>query len=68
MPAALLPARAARRGLVLGVIGPGDRALLRTVYARDEASSSCSPSRSCSCFQDVLRFFWGANRSSWATW
>ena len=38
-----------------------DRALLRTVYARDEAFQLLLTFALVLMFQDVLRFFWGAN-------
>jgi len=48
-------------GLVLGVIGPFIEALLRTVYRRDEAFQLLLTFALVLMFQDVLRFFWGAN-------
>jgi branched-chain amino acid transport system permease protein len=48
-------------GLVLGLIGPAIEALLRTVYARDEAFQLLLTFALVLMFQDVLRFFWGAN-------
>jgi branched-chain amino acid transport system permease protein len=48
-------------GLLLGVIGPAIEALLRTVYARDEAFQLLLTFALVLMFQDVLRFFWGAN-------
>ncbi|MEO8303301.1 MAG: branched-chain amino acid ABC transporter permease [Betaproteobacteria bacterium] len=48
-------------GLVLGVIGPAIEALLRTVYDRDEAFQLLLTFALVLMFQDVLRFFWGAN-------
>ena len=48
-------------GLVLGLIGPVIEALLRTVYNRDEAFQLLLTFALVLMFQDVLRFFWGAN-------
>src|SRR5215207_2619252 len=48
-------------GLVLGLIGPAIEALLRTVYNRDEAFQLLLTFALVLMFQDVLRFFWGAN-------
>ena len=48
-------------GLVLGLIGPVIEALLRTVYHRDEAFQLLLTFALVLMFQDVLRFFWGAN-------
>jgi branched-chain amino acid transport system permease protein len=48
-------------GVVLGVIGPVIEALLRTVYDRDEAFQLLLTFALVLMFQDVLRFFWGAN-------
>jgi branched-chain amino acid transport system permease protein len=48
-------------GLLLGVIGPAIEALLRTVYDRDEAFQLLLTFALVLMFQDVLRFFWGAN-------
>ena len=48
-------------GLVLGVIGPAIELLLRTVYDRDEAFQLLLTFALVLMFQDVLRFFWGAN-------
>lgn len=48
-------------GLLLGVIGPAIEALLSTVYARDEAFQLLLTFALVLMFQDVLRFFWGAN-------
>jgi branched-chain amino acid transport system permease protein len=60
MPPAL-PAGAHPLGLALGVIGPSIEALLRTVYHRDEAFQLLLTFALVLMFQDVLRFFWGAN-------
>src|SRR4030095_13521698 len=48
-------------GILLGVIGPFIEALLRTVYHRDEAFQLLLTFALVLMFQDVLRFFWGAN-------
>ncbi|HET7729800.1 MAG TPA: branched-chain amino acid ABC transporter permease [Usitatibacter sp.] len=47
--------------VLLGVIGPAIEALLRTVYHRDEAFQLLLTFALVLMFQDVLRFFWGAN-------
>jgi branched-chain amino acid transport system permease protein len=47
--------------ILLGVIGPAIEALLRTVYHRDEAFQLLLTFALVLMFQDVLRFFWGAN-------
>ena len=59
-PAMFLPVLIAS-GLLLGVIGPVIEALLRTVYDRDEAFQLLLTFALVLMFQDVLRFFWGAN-------
>ena len=48
-------------GVLLGLIGPLIEALLRTVYDRDEAFQLLLTFALVLMFQDVLRFFWGAN-------
>ncbi|HVE48780.1 MAG TPA: branched-chain amino acid ABC transporter permease [Casimicrobiaceae bacterium] len=48
-------------GLLLGLIGPPIEALLRTIYHRDEAFQLLLTFALVLMFQDVLRFFWGAN-------
>src|SRR5262247_289797 len=48
-------------GLLLGVIGPAIEALLRTVYNRDEAFQLLLTFALVLMFQDVLRYFWGAD-------
>src|SRR6188508_3164980 len=48
-------------GVALGLIGPIIEALLRTVYHRDEAFQLLLTFALVLMFQDVLRFFWGAN-------
>jgi branched-chain amino acid transport system permease protein len=59
-PAFFLPVLLAS-GLLLGIIGPAIEALLRTVYDRDEAFQLLLTFALVLMFQDVLRFFWGAN-------
>ena len=48
-------------GVLIGAIGPAIEALLRTVYARDEAFQLLLTFALVLMFQDVLRFFWGPN-------
>jgi len=48
-------------GLALAIIGPPIELLLRPVYHRDEASQLLLTFALVLMFQDVLRFFWGAN-------
>ena len=48
-------------GILLGLIGPAIEALLRTIYARDEAFQLLLTFALVLMFQDVLRFFWGPN-------
>jgi branched-chain amino acid transport system permease protein len=48
-------------GVLLGLVGPFIEALLRTVYERDEAFQLLLTFALVLMFQDVLRFFWGAN-------
>jgi len=48
-------------GVLVGLIGPAIEALLRTVYHRDEAFQLLLTFALVLMFQDVLRFFWGAN-------
>ena len=48
-------------GIALGAIGPFIEALLRTIYHRDEAFQLLLTCALVLMFQDVLRFFWGAN-------
>ena len=48
-------------GIALGAIGPAIEALLRTIYHRDEAFQLLLTFALVLMFQDVLRFFWGAN-------
>ena len=61
MPAGLFLPVLLASGLLLGVIGPAIEALLRTVYDRDEAFQLLLTFALVLMFQDVLRFFWGAN-------
>jgi branched-chain amino acid transport system permease protein len=48
-------------GLVAGLIGPFIEALLLTVYQRDEAFQLLLTFALVLMFQDILRFFWGAD-------
>jgi branched-chain amino acid transport system permease protein len=48
-------------GVLLAAIGPLIELLLRTVYRRDEAFQLLLTFALVLMFQDVLRFFWGAN-------
>ena len=48
-------------GIVLAAIGPFIELILRTVYRRDEAFQLLLTFAFVLMFQDVLRFFWGAN-------
>ena len=48
-------------GVLLAAIGPFIELLLRTVYKRDEAFQLLLTFALVLMFQDVLRFFWGAN-------
>ncbi|MBK7659122.1 MAG: branched-chain amino acid ABC transporter permease [Betaproteobacteria bacterium] len=48
-------------GILLGAIGPFIEALLLTVYKRDEAFQLLLTFALVLMFQDVLRYFWGAN-------
>jgi branched-chain amino acid transport system permease protein len=61
LPAAFFLPVLLAAGLVLGAIGPPIEALLRTVYDRDEAFQLLLTFALVLMFQDVLRFFWGAN-------
>ena len=61
VPAALFLPVLLLSGLVLGAIGPVIEALLRTVYDRDEAFQLLLTFALVLMFQDILRFFWGAN-------
>jgi branched-chain amino acid transport system permease protein len=51
-------------GLALGVIGPPIERMLRTVYGRDESLALLLTFALVLMFQDVFRFFWGANPRS----
>lgn len=51
-------------GLLLGVIGPPIERLLRSVYGRDESFALLLTFALVLMFQDVIRFFWGANPRS----
>jgi len=51
-------------GILLGFIGPPIERLLRTVYARDESFQLLLTFALVLMFQDVFRFFWGANPRS----
>lgn len=48
-------------GVALAAIGPFIELILRTVYRRDEAFQLLLTFAFVLMFQDVLRFFWGAN-------
>ena len=61
VPAALFLPVLLLSGLLLGAIGPPIEALLRTVQNRDEAFQLLLTFALVLMFQDVLRFFWGAN-------
>ena len=61
VPAALFLPVLLASGLALGLIGPVIEALLRTVYNRDEAFQLLLTFALVLMFQDILRFFWGAN-------
>jgi branched-chain amino acid transport system permease protein len=61
MPPALFLPVLLGAGLVIGLIGPVIEALLLTVYHRDEAFQLLLTFALVLMFQDVLRFFWGAN-------
>lgn len=51
-------------GLAMGIVGPPIERLLRTVYARDESFQLLLTFSFVLMFQDVFRFFWGANPRS----
>ena len=51
-------------GILLGVIGPPIERLLRSVYGRDESFALLLTFAMVLMFQDVFRFFWGANPRS----
>ena len=48
-------------GITMSVVGPFIELLLRTVYKRDESFQLLLTFSLVLIFQDVLRFFWGAN-------
>jgi branched-chain amino acid transport system permease protein len=51
-------------GLLLGVVGPPIERMLRRVYGRDESFQLLLTFALVLMFQDVFRFFWGANPRS----
>ena len=51
-------------GLSLGVVGPPIERMLRSVYGRDESFALLLTFALVLMFQDVFRFFWGANPRS----
>src|SRR5436853_1180827 len=51
-------------GLLLSVIGPPIERMLRSVYGRDESFQLLLTFALVLMFQDVFRFFWGANPRS----
>ena len=51
-------------GALLGVIGPPIERMLRSVYGRDESFALLITFALVLMFQDVFRFFWGANPRS----
>jgi branched-chain amino acid transport system permease protein len=51
-------------GALLGVIGPPIERMLRSVYGRDESFALLLTFALVLMFQDVFRFFWGANPRS----
>jgi branched-chain amino acid transport system permease protein len=51
-------------GLALGFIGPPIERMLRSVYGRDESFQLLLTFALVLMFQDVFRFFWGANPRS----
>src|SRR5215475_1463261 len=51
-------------GILLGFIGPPIERLLRSVYSRDESFSLLLTFALVLIFQDVFKFFWGANPRS----
>src|SRR3954470_8663386 len=61
MPPALFLPVLIVAGLIVGLIGPFIEALLLTVYHRDEAFQLLLTFALVLMFQDILRFFWGAN-------
>jgi branched-chain amino acid transport system permease protein len=61
MPPGLFLLVLALAGVAMAVIGPFVELLLRTVYKRDESFQLLLTFSLVLIFQDVLRFFWGAN-------
>jgi branched-chain amino acid transport system permease protein len=61
MPPALFLPVLIVSGIVVGLIGPFIEALLLTVYHRDEAFQLLLTFALVLMFQDVMRFFWGAD-------
>src|SRR5436853_5617011 len=51
-------------GILLGFIGPPIERMLRAVYGRDESFQLLLTFALVLMFQDVFRFFWGANPRS----
>src|SRR6266446_428862 len=51
-------------GMALGFIGPPIERMLRSVYGRDESFALLLTFALVLMFQDVFRFFWGANPRS----
>src|SRR5262249_11673843 len=51
-------------GILLGFIGPPIERVLRTVYGRDESFQLLLTFALVLIFQDVFKFFWGANPRS----
>src|SRR5262245_58676293 len=51
-------------GILLGFIGPPIERLLRSVYSRDESFQLLLTFALVLIFQDVFKFFWGANPRS----
>jgi branched-chain amino acid transport system permease protein len=64
LPAILLLPVLIVAGLAMGIVGPPIERLLRTVYERDESFQLLLTFALVLMFQDVLRFFWGANPQS----
>jgi branched-chain amino acid transport system permease protein len=64
LPAILLLPVLIVAGLAMGIVGPPIERLLRTVYERDESFQLLLTFALVLMFQDVLRFFWGANPRS----
>ena len=50
--------------MLLGFVGPPIERMLRTVYGRDESFQLLLTFALVLMFQDVFRFFWGANPRS----